>query len=61
MEPNAEVSRGPCPGEEWAYRLRDDAPSERVRIVRVEAGEAMLQPGRPAGLQGPGVRPGHGW
>jgi hypothetical protein len=35
MEPNAEVSRGPCPGEEWAYRLRDDAPSERVHIVAV--------------------------
>jgi hypothetical protein len=35
MEPNADVSGGPCPGEEWAYRLRDDAPSERVHIVAV--------------------------
>jgi hypothetical protein len=34
-KPNAEVSRDPCPGEEWAYRLRDDAPSERVHIVAV--------------------------
>ena len=35
METNAEVSRVPCRGEEWAYRLRDDAPSERVHIVAV--------------------------
>jgi hypothetical protein len=35
MEPKADVSRSPSLGEEWAYRLRDDAPSERVHIVAV--------------------------
>lgn len=25
------------PGSEWAYRRRDDAPSERVRVLRVQA------------------------
>jgi hypothetical protein len=36
MGPEAEDSRDPAPGEEWAYRLRDDAPSERVHIAAVQ-------------------------
>ncbi|MEW1812517.1 hypothetical protein AB0284_17650 [Pseudarthrobacter phenanthrenivorans] len=35
MAPDTEGSRDPLPGEEWAYRLRDDAPSEKVHIVTV--------------------------
>lgn len=32
---DAEGFRDPRPGEEWAYRLRDDALSEKVHIVAV--------------------------
>ncbi|MEW1808776.1 hypothetical protein [Pseudarthrobacter sp. NPDC080039] len=35
MAPGTEGSRDPLPGEEWAYRLREDAPSEKVHIVTV--------------------------
>lgn len=35
MDSELEVELNPAPGQEWAYRLRDDSPSERVRILAV--------------------------
>lgn len=33
MGPETEDHASPIPGQEWAYRLRDDAPSERVQVL----------------------------
>lgn len=33
MDPDTEAFPSPAPGQEWAYRLRDDSPSERVQIL----------------------------
>jgi hypothetical protein len=33
MDPETEDFSSPTPGQEWAYRLRDDSPSEKVQIV----------------------------
>ncbi|MDQ0676554.1 hypothetical protein QFZ36_004180 [Pseudarthrobacter siccitolerans] len=33
MDPNTAAFRCPAPGQQWAYRLRDDEPSERVQVL----------------------------
>lgn len=33
MDTDTEVLPSPTPGQEWAYRLRDDSPSERVQVL----------------------------
>lgn len=33
MDTDTEVFPSPAPGQEWAYRLRDDSPSERVQVL----------------------------
>ncbi|TNB67198.1 hypothetical protein FHJ30_20700 [Arthrobacter sp. BB-1] len=33
MDPDAETIPTPAPGQEWAYRLRDESPSQRVQVL----------------------------
>ncbi|MCI9872786.1 hypothetical protein [Arthrobacter humicola] len=33
MDPDTEDFLTPLPGQEWAYRLRDESPSERVQVL----------------------------
>ncbi|WP_369745680.1 hypothetical protein [Paenarthrobacter sp. AMU7] len=36
LEPDGTESSEPSPGQEWAYRVRDDAPSTRVQVTALQ-------------------------